>query len=63
MWHIPIARFGLKAFAKLGIRGRVGWTAANAGMIAVLTVICIGVSELTYRYIERPFLRHKARLA
>lgn len=62
MWHIPVVRPGLRAFAALGVRGGLGWTAANCGMIAVLTVICVGVSELTYRYIELPFLRRKARL-
>ena len=62
MWHIPVERYVVRAFVRLGVHGGAGWTGANAGITAVITVVCIGISELTYRYIELPFLRRKARL-
>lgn len=62
MWHIPVVRFGLIYLQKIGIQGGVGWTAYNTAILAGLTVVCVAVSELTYRVIERPFLRRKARL-
>ena len=31
-------------------------------MVAFLLLGCLGLSELTYRFIEQPFLRRKARV-
>ena len=39
-----------------------GWNARSAGLITVLSAICIGLATITYYGIERPFLRRKARL-
>lgn len=39
-----------------------GWTPAACGTVALLLAGCLGLSELTYRFIEEPFLARKARV-
>ena len=38
-----------------------GWTPLSTGVVAVLTAGCFGLSTLSYRFVERPFLVRKAR--
>ena len=62
--HFPLLRLTLDA-----CRGwfpgaiPVDWTAASAAWAAVATGLCLGISSLTYRWIETPFLARKARIA
>jgi peptidoglycan/LPS O-acetylase OafA/YrhL len=58
--HGPVLLYGLTA-----LRGRftnlLGWTGRSMIAVAVLALVCIAVSSLTYLVIERPFLRRKTR--
>ncbi|MFN8542803.1 MAG: acyltransferase family protein [Candidatus Binatia bacterium] len=48
--------------SQLAVPGRLtGWNAAAFGVVAAATVVCLGLSTLTYRVVEQPFLRRKAR--
>lgn len=38
-----------------------GWQPASVVLAAVIALACVGVSTLTFRFIERPFLVRKAR--
>jgi len=40
-----------------------GWTPAACGTVALLLLATLGLSELTYRFIETPFLERKARVS
>ena len=40
-----------------------GWTPEAFAVTAVALALCLGVSALTYRYVERPFLTRKARVS
>jgi hypothetical protein len=45
-----------------GVQGGSGWTPTKCAIFGVLTLLCLALSELTYRGIERPFLVRKVRL-
>lgn len=61
--HVPIVVFGMRAARRLLPSWQlVGWHAATVVVVAVLLAGVCGLSTLTYRYIERPFLVRKARL-
>ena len=61
--HAPLMQYGLKAARHLLRTWHlVGWNWESVTVIAVLAAACYGVSSLTYRFIERPFLTRKARL-
>jgi peptidoglycan/LPS O-acetylase OafA/YrhL len=40
-----------------------GWSLAAFGTVILLLAGCLALSELTYRFVERPFLARKARIA
>src|SRR5215470_4272450 len=59
--HLPII---LPLFNTLSVRWDLapGWNVYNGLLTALAIVICIAVSEVTYRCIERPFLVRKERV-
>ena len=61
VWHVPLFMFGVGVLARIR-PFPFGWNAATAVVAAVLCLLCTGLSELTYRVIERPFLVRKQRL-
>ncbi len=61
--HLPILFIIL-----FGLRGRIpavyeGWNPTSLALAAAGFALAIGLSSLTYRFIERPFLVWKARIA
>jgi peptidoglycan/LPS O-acetylase OafA/YrhL len=60
--HVPIITFGFQYAWKTVLHGSSGGTLPSAAVLAVLALVCFGASELTYRFIERPFLVRKARI-
>ncbi len=61
MIHVPFVGVSLLAIRKWMPFQMVGWDAGSSITIAVLLLALVGVSSLTYRYIESPFLVRKAR--
>jgi peptidoglycan/LPS O-acetylase OafA/YrhL len=57
--HVPIFAFGLRLLPLTSW----GWNARAIGIAAVLCAVCVACAEMTYRGIERPFLRRKEHLA
>jgi len=62
MWHLPIAWHVVIGLRHSGVPVPAGWSAL--GLVAALLIasLCLGLSMLTYRFIERPFLVRKASL-
>jgi peptidoglycan/LPS O-acetylase OafA/YrhL len=58
--HVPILIAGLRNLRQAGWI-EAGWSVRGGLAAAVLLLICVGASELTYRFIERPFLVRKER--
>lgn len=63
MWHVPCAWFLLQAVRGSVLRVEAHWTLRGlvAGVLA--GAVCLAISALTYRVVERPFLVRKARLS
>jgi peptidoglycan/LPS O-acetylase OafA/YrhL len=61
IWHVPLFVYGLRVLLRIW-NFDFGWNAATVGVAALLCVVCTGLSEVTYRTIERPFLVRKQRL-
>jgi peptidoglycan/LPS O-acetylase OafA/YrhL len=60
--HLPILRYGMDLTRWLFPALVPGtWSAVAAGWFAIATLLCLGVTTLTYRHLERPFLIRKAR--
>jgi peptidoglycan/LPS O-acetylase OafA/YrhL len=59
--HVPVIVFSL-TFLRLRWQGLVGWNARTAIVALLICLTCVGLAELTYRCIERPFLVRKERL-
>jgi peptidoglycan/LPS O-acetylase OafA/YrhL len=62
MWHLPVAWYVIPGLRRAGLLVAAGWSVA--GLLAALLVaaLCLALSTLTYRWVERPFLVRKARL-
>jgi peptidoglycan/LPS O-acetylase OafA/YrhL len=61
--HLPILFIIL-----FGLRGRIpaageGWNPTSLALVGACLAVAIGLSSLTYAFIERPFLVRKARIA
>ena len=62
MWHLPIAWHVVIGLRHSGIPVPAGWSALGLVAALLIAALCLGLSMLTYRFIERPFLVRKARL-
>jgi peptidoglycan/LPS O-acetylase OafA/YrhL len=61
--HLPLL-FRTVLHLQLRHPGRFdGWTPEAFAVTAAALALCLGVSALTYRYVERPFLTRKARVS
>jgi len=61
MVHAPLIFLGLTGARRTWPGVFDGWTPRSAALIALLVLAAIGVSALSYRLIERPFLVRKSR--
>jgi peptidoglycan/LPS O-acetylase OafA/YrhL len=62
LWHTSILA-GIPTLAsRLGWRWRGGWNSTSAILALLIAAVSLAVSQLTYRWIERPFLARKARI-
>jgi len=57
--HVPILSAALKP---PNGAASSGWTPAHMAAVIGLLLLCLGISAITYRLIERPFLSQKQRL-
>ncbi|MCW5892189.1 MAG: hypothetical protein KIT14_16835 [bacterium] len=62
LWHVPVLHFGLRPVSAWWGASPQGWNGAGVVVFAILSVVVLAGSMLTYFAIERPFLRRKARL-
>ncbi len=60
--HVPMILLTVIYLRRWYARLFVGWDASTIVLVALMAAGCLALSELTYRYIERPFLVRKARL-
>lgn len=61
LWHYPIL-FAFLVPLWLPTGGGPGWTARATAAASFGVAVALGVSALTYRFVERPFLVRKARI-
>lgn len=62
MIHAPFIMQSLWAIRRVWPQRFDEWSLPTAAVIAGLSVACLGLSALTYRFVERPFLLRKGRL-
>jgi peptidoglycan/LPS O-acetylase OafA/YrhL len=62
LWHFPILFPLLSRYWEPSGRGP-GWTPRTTAVALLGVALALGLSALSYRFVERPFLRRKARLA
>jgi peptidoglycan/LPS O-acetylase OafA/YrhL len=60
--HVPVFSYTLSLWRSAFPHAGLGWTPYTATWFALAAVLCIGLSSLTYRWIEYPFLVRKAQL-
>jgi len=60
--HLPIIHFGFLWLRRWSPLTFAGWTGPTIAAVATMVIVCVALSELTYRTIEQPFLRRKARI-
>jgi peptidoglycan/LPS O-acetylase OafA/YrhL len=60
--HVPMIQFWIVWLRRARPGSFVGWTSETTGAVLVLVVASLALSAVTYRIIERPFLRRKARI-
>lgn len=60
--HCPLLLLYLTGLRGLRALALLGWNMATLAAVLLFSAVCVGVSEITYRMIERPFLQRKARL-
>jgi peptidoglycan/LPS O-acetylase OafA/YrhL len=59
--HPPLLYYSV-GVARRPFPGMTGWSPSAVLWFAVTTAVCVGLANLTYRFIERPFLVRKARI-
>ena len=62
MWHMPLAWYVVPWLRRHGAPVPAGWSIGGVFAALLIAALCLALSMLTYRYIERPFLVRKARL-
>lgn len=62
VWHVPVLHYGLRLFRRWWGAPPRGWDEAGVVAYAILSVVVLALSALTYVAIERPFLRRKGHL-
>jgi peptidoglycan/LPS O-acetylase OafA/YrhL len=62
MIHAPFMHLSLRAIRRTWPGQFNGWSVSSALVIAALTAVCLALSALSYRFVERPFLVRKGRL-
>jgi len=62
MIHAPFMFLSLQGIRRTWPRQFEGWSVSSALVITALTVACLVLSWLSYRFVERPFLVRKGRL-
>jgi peptidoglycan/LPS O-acetylase OafA/YrhL len=60
--HYPLIVWTLATLDHVDPQSVIGWNVMSARVLPVVAAGCLALSALTYRFIERPFLRRKARL-
>ena len=61
--HLPLIRVSLGVMRTWVPQMGVWWSPMASTWFVCVTLACLGYSSLTYRFIEVPFLRRKARVA
>jgi peptidoglycan/LPS O-acetylase OafA/YrhL len=61
LWHYPTLHAVLGPLRAAGAGGP-GWSAQGLAAATLGLVLAFGVSTVTYRFVERPFLARKARI-
>lgn len=61
IWHVPVFVLCVRILSTYW-PFPFGWNASTAVIASLLGFLCVALSELTYRVIERPFLVRKERL-
>src|SRR5262249_14154936 len=59
--HMPLLRYSLRLVRRL-FPNVTGWNVTATCWFAIVTLLCVALASITYRFIERPFLVRKARL-
>jgi peptidoglycan/LPS O-acetylase OafA/YrhL len=62
MWHTAILYWVFQWVWDMGSRWPFGWSWRTGALALLVTVASLAVSQLTYTFIERPFLARKARV-
>jgi peptidoglycan/LPS O-acetylase OafA/YrhL len=62
LWHYPVLHFLLGGLRNLSPSVATGDPYAGIFAVALVFGLCLALSGLTYRFIERPFLVRKARI-
>ncbi|MGH7787162.1 MAG: acyltransferase family protein, partial [Candidatus Binatia bacterium] len=60
--HVPVVKFAVIYLRGRGVSWLGEWNARSAALAAGLVMLSIGISMVTYRWIELPFLARKARV-
>ncbi len=58
--HLPIIHFSFLWLRHQWPGSFVGWSGETVAAVSAIAMICVALSEVTYRVIEQPFLRRKA---
>jgi len=60
--HLPLILISLDDLRRWMPEIGFSWTPIASAWFLCMTLACLGISSLTYRFIERPFLERKARV-
>lgn len=60
--HLPVIVYAMGALRRRYPMDYLSWNPRSTAVVMVLAAVCIGLSACTYRWIESPFLKRKAKL-